>query len=67
MSSSQPIFETALPGLKPHRHGKVRDLYETGEYLLIVATDRISAFDLVLGSVIPEKGKVLTHLSAFWF
>ena len=49
------------------RRGKVRDVYDLGEHLLIVATDRISAFDYVLGSGIPDKGKVLTQLSAFWF
>jgi len=51
----------------PDRVGKVRDIYELGDTLLIVATDRISAFDYVLGSGIPDKGKVLTQLSAFWF
>jgi phosphoribosylaminoimidazole-succinocarboxamide synthase len=50
-----------------HRRGKVRDVYELGSDLLIIATDRISAFDYVLGSGIPDKGKVLTQLSAFWF
>ena len=50
-----------------HRRGKVRDVYSIGNDLLIVATDRISAFDYVLGSGIPDKGKVLTQLSAFWF
>ena len=50
-----------------HRRGKVRDVYEVGNDLLIVTTDRISAFDYVLGSGIPDKGKVLTQLSAFWF
>lgn len=49
------------------RRGKVRDVYDLGEHLLIVATDRISAFDYVLGSGIPDKGTVLTQLSAFWF
>ena len=49
------------------RRGKVRDVYDLGEHLLIVATDRISAFDYILGSGIPDKGKVLTQLSAFWF
>ena len=49
------------------RQGKVRDLYDVGEHLLIVASDRISAFDYVLGSGIPDKGRVLTQLSAFWF
>jgi phosphoribosylaminoimidazole-succinocarboxamide synthase len=50
-----------------HARGKVRDLYAAGEFLLMVATDRISAFDHVLGSGIPDKGKVLTQLSLFWF
>ncbi len=49
------------------RQGKVRDLYDVGEHLLLVASDRISAFDYVLGSGIPDKGRVLTQLSAFWF
>lgn len=67
MPSSSPILETALEGLKRHRQGKVRDIYEVDGNLLIVATDRISAFDYVLGSGIPDKGKVLTQLSTFWF
>ena len=67
MPSAQPILKTSLTGLTPHRRGKVRDLYQLGDRLLIVATDRISAFDFVLGSAIPDKGKVLTQLSAFWF
>ena len=62
-----PLFETTLQGLTPQRRGKVRDLYVVDDHLLMVATDRISAYDLVLGSVIPDKGKVLTQLSAFWF
>jgi phosphoribosylaminoimidazole-succinocarboxamide synthase len=53
--------------VSPHRQGKVRDIYDLGDRLLLVATDRISAFDYVLGSGIPDKGKVLTQLSAFWF
>jgi phosphoribosylaminoimidazole-succinocarboxamide synthase len=53
--------------MAPHRQGKVRDIYEVGDALLLVATDRISAFDYVLGSGIPDKGKVLTQLSSFWF
>jgi phosphoribosylaminoimidazole-succinocarboxamide synthase len=61
------LLETNLDGLIPFRRGKVRDLYEAGEHLLIVATDRISAFDYVLGSGIPDKGAVLNQLSAFWF
>ena len=55
------------PRLTLARRGKVRDVYDLGEHLLIVATDRISAFDYVLGSGIPDKGTVLTQLSAFWF
>jgi phosphoribosylaminoimidazole-succinocarboxamide synthase len=56
-----------LNGLAPHRQGKVRDIYDVGDALVMVATDRISAFDYVLGSGVPDKGKVLTQLSAFWF
>ncbi len=72
MQSTTPLLETHLDGLALDRRGKVRDVYDvtldTGEpALLIVATDRISAFDYVLGSGIPDKGKVLTQLSAFWF
>ena len=62
-----PLLETSFPDLKLHGRGKVRDIYAVGDDLLIVATDRISAFDYVLGSGIPDKGKVLTQLSAFWF
>jgi len=62
-----PLIDTRLNGLAPHRHGKVRDIFDLGDSLLMVATDRISAFDYVLGSGIPDKGKVLTQLSAFWF
>ena len=67
MLSTAPLLETTLQGLNLHRRGKVRDVYEVEGGLLIVATDRISAFDYVLGSGIPDKGKVLTQLSAFWF
>src|SRR3954466_15279308 len=61
------VLETRFPDLTLARRGKVRDVYDLGASLLIVATDRISAFDYVLGSGIPDKGKVLTQLSAFWF
>jgi phosphoribosylaminoimidazole-succinocarboxamide synthase len=61
------VLETHLEGLTLARRGKVRDVYDLGPHLLIVATDRISAFDYVLGSGIPGKGTVLTQLSAFWF
>ena len=67
MPASRPLIETSLEGLALVRRGKVRDVYAVGDALLIVATDRISAFDYVLGSGIPDKGKVLTQLSAFWF
>jgi phosphoribosylaminoimidazole-succinocarboxamide synthase len=63
----EAIVETRLEGLMPFRQGKVRDLYEAGDHLLIVATDRISAFDYVLATGIPDKGAVLNQLSAFWF
>jgi phosphoribosylaminoimidazole-succinocarboxamide synthase len=62
-----PLLETQLNGTAPDRQGTVRDIYDLGDELLFVATDRISAFDYVLGSGIPDKGKVLTQLSAFWF
>ncbi len=65
--SSPVVLETNLSGLTLQRRGKVRDVYDLGSELLIVATDRISAFDYVLGSGIPDKGKVLTQLSAYWF
>ena len=62
-----PLLETAFSGLTLVRRGKVRDLYECGDALIMVATDRISAFDYVLGSGIPDKGRILNQLSAFWF
>jgi phosphoribosylaminoimidazole-succinocarboxamide synthase len=62
-----PILQTTLAGRRPDRQGKVRDIYDFGDHLLIVASDRISAFDYVLGSGIPDKGKVLTQISSFWF
>jgi phosphoribosylaminoimidazole-succinocarboxamide synthase len=64
---ASPILHTSLARRSPDRHGKVRDIYDFGDRLLIVATDRISAFDYVLGSGIPDKGKVLTQISTFWF
>ena len=67
MPLANPLLETRLSNLTLHRQGKVRDIYEVDDRLLMVATDRISAFDFVLGSGIPDKGKVLTQLSAFWF
>ncbi len=67
MPLAAPLLQTRLADRRPDRQGKVRDLYDFGDRLLIVATDRISAFDYVLGSGIPDKGKVLTQISAFWF
>jgi len=61
------VLETNLKGVKLLRRGKVRDIYEIEDYLLIVATDRVSAFDVVLPTGIPEKGKILTQISLFWF
>jgi phosphoribosylaminoimidazole-succinocarboxamide synthase len=62
---SAPVIETQLPGV-PCRRGKVRDVYDLGDRLLLVSTDRISAFDWVLPTPIPDKGRVLTQLSNFW-
>jgi phosphoribosylaminoimidazole-succinocarboxamide synthase len=68
MTSPAPIFETSLPELRLLRRGKVRDVYEIdSDHLLIVATDRLSAFDCVLPTPIERKGEVLTSLSRFWF
>ena len=67
MITSAPLLDTNFPDLQLHGRGKVRDIYRVEDHLLLVATDRISAFDYVLGSGIPDKGKVLTQLSAFWF
>lgn len=61
------LLECDLPGIKKLRSGKVREVFDLGETLLIVATDRISAFDCVLPTAIPHKGEVLTQMSAFWF
>jgi phosphoribosylaminoimidazole-succinocarboxamide synthase len=63
---SPVVLQTSLPGL-PVRRGKVRDVYDLGRQLLLVSTDRLSAFDWVLPTGIPDKGRVLTQISAFWF
>ena len=67
LTKNPVILETDLAGVVRHARGKVRDVYSVDNRLLIVATDRISAFDYVLGSGIPDKGKVLTQISCFWF
>ena len=61
------IQQTNFPGIVPSARGKVRDIYDLGDKLLLVATDRLSAFDVVLPTPIPDKGAVLTQLSLFWF
>lgn len=61
------ILKTDFPDMTLVRRGKVRDIYDLGEYLLLIASDRISAFDVILPNGIPGKGKILTQISAFWF
>src|SRR5262245_51590453 len=62
---SQPLLESKISGY-PCRRGKVRDVYDLGDRLVIVATDRISAFDWVLPTPIPDKGRILTQMTLFW-
>ncbi|MBC8165770.1 MAG: phosphoribosylaminoimidazolesuccinocarboxamide synthase, partial [Bryobacteraceae bacterium] len=62
-----PLLQSELPGVVLRARGKVRDVYDVGEQTLIVATDRISAFDYILPVGIPRKGQVLTQMSLFWF
>jgi phosphoribosylaminoimidazole-succinocarboxamide synthase len=66
MNEKDVVLETSVPGLKLRARGKVRDIYEDGDRLLIVATDRISAFDYILATGIPDKGRVLTQTTLFW-
>ena len=61
------LVESAVPGLPEPLHGKVRDLYDLGDKLLLVATDRISAFDVIMPNGIPDKGRILNGISVFWF
>src|SRR4030065_1967718 len=61
------VLKTEMPDVGMPRRGKVRDIYDLGEHLLVVVTDRVSAFDVVLPNGIPGKGKVLTAISLFWF
>lgn len=63
----QPLLTTSLPGLPTPRRGKVREVYDLGDKLLIIATDRISAFDVVMEQGIPDKGRILTQMSTWWF
>ena len=66
-SGSPAVTQTDLPGIPLFRRGKVRDVYDLGEHLLLVATDRISAFDVIMPNGIPDKGRILTQMSLFWF
>ncbi len=68
MTSHDPVLlKTDIPYLKLHNRGKVREIFEIDDNLLLIATDRISAFDYILPNGIPHKGKVLTLMSEFWF
>jgi phosphoribosylaminoimidazole-succinocarboxamide synthase len=64
--SDHPVWQTDLPGLPPPRRGKVRDIYDLGDQLLLVASDRLSAYDHVLRPAIPGKGRILNQLTLFW-
>jgi len=64
---TEPILRIDLPGVPLFRRGKVRDTFDLGEYLLMVSSDRVSAFDVIMPNGIPGKGSVLTQLSTFWF
>jgi phosphoribosylaminoimidazole-succinocarboxamide synthase len=66
MKNHDVVLETNVPGLKLRARGKVRDIYDDGDRLLFIATDRISAFDYILATGIPEKGRVLTQMTLFW-
>src|ERR1700688_317035 len=66
-TETKTVLHLELPGLKKLRSGKVRDIFDLGEHLLFVATDRISAFDCIMPNGIPHKGQVLTQISYFWF
>jgi phosphoribosylaminoimidazole-succinocarboxamide synthase len=63
----EPLLQVELPGLQKLKSGKVRDIFDLGEHLLFVASDRISAFDVIMPNGIPRKGEVLTQISYFWF
>ena len=64
---SPPLMDAAVPGLTLYNRGKVRDTFDTGDHLLMIATDRMSAFDVILPNGIPDKGTLLTQMSRFWF
>src|SRR5476651_2458308 len=64
---NEPILQLDLPGIKKIRSGKVREVFDLGDRFLLVASDRISAFDVIMPNGIPRKGEVLTQISHFWF
>jgi phosphoribosylaminoimidazole-succinocarboxamide synthase len=66
-TTSEPVLQLDLPGIKKLKSGKVREIFDLGDCLLMVATDRISAFDVIMPNGIPRKGEVLTQISFFWF
>ena len=65
--TNEPLLQLDLPGIRKIKSGKVREVFDLGDRLLFVATDRISAFDVILPNGIPRKGEVLTQISHFWF
>ena len=65
--TNAPLLQLELPGLRKIKSGKVREMFDLGDRLLMVATDRISAFDVIMPNGIPRKGEVLTQISFFWF
>ena len=65
--ANEPILQLDLPGIKKLKSGKVREVFDLGDRLLFVATDRLSAFDVIMPNGIPRKGEVLTQISYFWF
>src|SRR3974377_682000 len=65
--NNEPLLQLELPGVKKIKSGKVREIFDLGDRLLFVATDRISAFDVIMPNGIPRKGEVLTQISYFWF
>src|SRR5436190_18460359 len=66
-TTEEPLLDIDLPGVKKVKSGKVREMFDLGEHLLMVATDRISAFDCIMPNGFPFKGVVLTQISHFWF
>ena len=66
-TNSETVLQLELPGVKKLKSGKVREVFDLGDRLLFVATDRLSAFDVIMPNGIPRKGEVLTQISYFWF